>query len=605
MSELRNIQVSPVTFRPETVLRASPIGECAAMLIAVHAMFGSAAWISQAPMSGAGLIVPLLACWIIPRSVGVCSGRWFTPLITLSGVLALWWSERSMPTGAPAWLVQGPFGPVAFAVLLSAMLVVDTCDIPWKRGMSLKQVAAALLSGLSRVPAKWWGWGLVGVFAVYMILIPGLEALLEQFREPQTTARVLEDMTFSESVRLRTTEAFTAVLFFVFGATVGSFLNVVVYRTPRGDSLIWRRSACPKCGSRIAGRDNVPVLGWIWLQGKCRSCQLPISVRYPLVEASVGGLFLIFYFVELLSGGKNLPVRIPNHFTGVVWIIFYTKWDLIGLYLFHSLLMVSLLAWSLIRFDGQRVRWRSLGTTFTLAIVLLLIWPHLMLVSWNAAPVSTGRSSVGDALLSAGIGGIAGAVLGAILQWLTLRGGSRLRRSIWEREFAAGLTLVGVMLGWQAVFSVTVLTLLIYTAWEWLGRGRSSRYFLTASLFNAVMLQMLTWRLQESHLSAWWPVTDASIQVVVVWSAAAITLMVLARTMRRDSQTHDKHDPSTLAEITSADAPIRKKEHAQHNEKTSRDAAFRIPGRGQDDAPESCPAKSRRSPCRGDRERHE
>lgn len=71
-----------------------------------------------------------------------------------------------------------------------------------------------------------------------MILIPSLEALVEQFREPQTTVRVLEDMTFSESVRIRTTEAFTAVWSFVLGATVGSFLNVVIYRIHEHEAAI-------------------------------------------------------------------------------------------------------------------------------------------------------------------------------------------------------------------------------------------------------------------------------------------------------------------------------------------------------------------------------
>lgn len=405
--------------------------------------------------------------------------------------------------------------------------------------MRIKQVAVAILSRLPHAHLKCWGWGLVGLFAAYMILIPGAESLLEQLRAPETTARELEGMTFSESVRLRTMEAFTAVWFFVLGATVGSFLNVVVYRTPRGESLIWRRSACPKCGNRIAGRDNVPVLGWIWLNGKCRSCQLPISPRYPLVETMVGGLFLLFYFVELLSGGQNLPVRDPNQYAGVVWIIFYTKWDLIGLYLFHCLLMVSLLAWSLIRFDDQQVRWRSIGTTFTLAIVPLLIWPHLMLVSWNSAAVSMGRPTFRDSLLALGIGGAVGAFLGMTIPSLLKRRTPMAARSIHDVEFSAGLTLVGVMLGWQAVLSVSAICLMIHQLDDWLGRAKRGHWSLTASLCMAVLLQLLTWRLQATHLSTWWPVTDVSIPAVVVWSVTALTWIALARSTRRDRQTPD------------------------------------------------------------------
>jgi leader peptidase (prepilin peptidase)/N-methyltransferase len=76
-----------------------------------------------------------------------------------------------------------------------------------------------------------------------------------------------------------------------FGLAVGSFLNVVIYRVPRQESVVSPRSACPSCGSAIAGRDNVPVVSWLVLRGKCRSCHSPISARYPLVELTTAGLF--------------------------------------------------------------------------------------------------------------------------------------------------------------------------------------------------------------------------------------------------------------------------------------------------------------------------
>jgi leader peptidase (prepilin peptidase)/N-methyltransferase len=71
----------------------------------------------------------------------------------------------------------------------------------------------------------------------------------------------------------------------VLGAAVGSFLNVVAYRLPRGLSLVRPRSHCPACETPIRPYDNVPVLSWLLLRGRCRSCRAPISPRYPLVEA--------------------------------------------------------------------------------------------------------------------------------------------------------------------------------------------------------------------------------------------------------------------------------------------------------------------------------
>ncbi len=75
-----------------------------------------------------------------------------------------------------------------------------------------------------------------------------------------------------------------AVLIGTFGALVGSFLNVVVYRVPRGLSVAHPPSACGSCGHAIRARDNIPIVSWMVLRGRCRDCAAPISIRYPLVE---------------------------------------------------------------------------------------------------------------------------------------------------------------------------------------------------------------------------------------------------------------------------------------------------------------------------------
>ena len=77
------------------------------------------------------------------------------------------------------------------------------------------------------------------------------------------------------------------------GLAVGSFLNVVVWRLPRGESVVSPPSACPACSSPIRSRDNVPVAGWLLLKGRCRDCAASISPRYPVVEALTGGLFAV------------------------------------------------------------------------------------------------------------------------------------------------------------------------------------------------------------------------------------------------------------------------------------------------------------------------
>jgi leader peptidase (prepilin peptidase)/N-methyltransferase len=88
-------------------------------------------------------------------------------------------------------------------------------------------------------------------------------------------------------------DALTVAYSAVIGLVVGSFLNVVVWRVPRGESVVSPPSSCPRCGARIRARDNIPVLGWLVLRGRCRDCSNPISARYPVVEGVTGVLFAV------------------------------------------------------------------------------------------------------------------------------------------------------------------------------------------------------------------------------------------------------------------------------------------------------------------------
>jgi leader peptidase (prepilin peptidase)/N-methyltransferase len=77
----------------------------------------------------------------------------------------------------------------------------------------------------------------------------------------------------------------------LFGAVIGSFLNVCIHRLPRGGSIVWPASACPACRRTLAWYENIPIVSYIFLSGRCRTCSAPISVRYPIVEALTAAMF--------------------------------------------------------------------------------------------------------------------------------------------------------------------------------------------------------------------------------------------------------------------------------------------------------------------------
>lgn len=141
---------------------------------------------------------------------------------------------------------------------------------------------------------------------------------------------------------------FYIILVFTFGACFGSFLNVVVWRLPRGESLVSPPSHCPKCGKLLKWYDNLPVIGWIKLGGRCRFCKQPISIRYPIVEAVTGGLFVLYYCMFFIAGfGPCVPFMtddgVPKYLN--VMMTIQEHWPI---YVLDMILICGLLAASLI-----------------------------------------------------------------------------------------------------------------------------------------------------------------------------------------------------------------------------------------------------------------
>lgn len=118
------------------------------------------------------------------------------------------------------------------------------------------------------------------------------------------------------------------VLFFSFvvGCTIGSFLNVVVWRVPRGESLVSPPSHCPNCNHQIRAWENIPVLSWLFLRGRCSGCHLPISIRYPLGELATGALYAV---VAYFAWRRNMPLAVlPGYFFALGAMISVTQIDI-------------------------------------------------------------------------------------------------------------------------------------------------------------------------------------------------------------------------------------------------------------------------------------
>jgi hypothetical protein len=123
--------------------------------------------------------------------------------------------------------------------------------------------------------------------------------------------------------------AILALLFFAVGCCIGSFLNVCAYRIPRDLSLLRPRSRCPRCVAAIRARDNVPVLGWLILRGRCRDCGCTIPLQYLFVELGVGISFAGVYLAPVAIASGDLW---EQNGAAVVFVNLLTVWTTISIF---------------------------------------------------------------------------------------------------------------------------------------------------------------------------------------------------------------------------------------------------------------------------------
>ena len=170
-------------------------------------------------------------------------------------------------------------------------------------------------------------------------------------------------------------EGFFLLTSFVLGAVIGSFLNVCIYRIPAGKSIVSPSSSCPSCGHQIRCYQNIPIISYLILQGRCASCRQPISMRYPIVEALTGGLFaLVFHYF-----GLNVETPVYWLFLAVLVAIFFIDLD-------HRIIpdvisLPGIVVGFLCSFLLPQVSWLEslLGVLIGGGVLLLIAWGYELL----------------------------------------------------------------------------------------------------------------------------------------------------------------------------------------------------------------------------------
>lgn len=374
---------------------------------------------------------------------------------------------------------------------------------------------------------------MLGGFATYMVILPVIETFTIA-RRPAAESYASPDMSLAENIRLRSAEILFVLWFFAFGASFGSFLNVVAARMARGKSF-GGSSHCPHCNTRIARRDLVPILGWLMLAGRCRTCGVRISPRYPLVEALTGAVLVMLLFAELLSGCANVPFTKHYSYDGFVWILFYPKWDVVGMYAYHMMLIYFLLVVSLLEWERALVPKRLILTGIVLGILCPAIWPTLHPVPWLMQHPDWLDPWSWLKRIDSAVAGIAvGACFGVVLSSARpLRHSSSALHGAMRRPETVSMVLVGVFLGWQSVLSVAALTALfrlmaVTFAIHW---PRFAKLPTSGWILALTTLHLCLWR----RLTEWlfWPGPHSSFLVL---SISCVCIVVTSRAIRWSSR---------------------------------------------------------------------
>ena len=316
---------------------------------------------------------------------------------------------------------------------------------------------------------------------------------------------------------------------FWIGSSIGSFLNVVAWRMPRGESINGR-SHCPRCQAKLRARDNFPVFGWLRLGGRCRTCRLPISPRYPIVELVVGLSMTLVAIGQLYR--ISLPGMTSHGHRGPLWAPIIDA-DVLIMLAFHIYALTIAWAFALVRFDNQRLPARLVVWGLAPLIIAMLILPWLGIGSWRASSAIaasslnlTGVSHYVDAFLRVLTALVAAAILGrSLARGLCPTADPKmdpLGKSTAElMDVIAILSVPSLVFGWQSVIGVVVIASIVAAILKrTLLHGTKPIGCFAIAICVTSAIHLFGWsRLQDF---AYWPSPHSSPAVILGWSAVIL-----------------------------------------------------------------------------------
>lgn len=389
-------------------------------------------------------ILCLTATFLLLVSLLTARGTAVLRIVVLVAMAVNVLAIATIPGNDPAPVADSPPAVPVF-ILLVCLGIASLFEIGgWLATLSRPALLRTLAWGSLTLPPL-----------LYVVGVPLFHFLFDRIQgdEPGMPLRDAESNLFTEV-------GYRAARFTVFavgaylGACMGSFLNVVAWCVPRGEPVGLRDSRCPRCQTKISRIDNLPLFSYINLGAHCRNCQQPIPRRYLFVELAGGAIFGSLFLYQLVTGCANVPGMSVAH-AGILWIILYPNWPVIGLTLCHALFMGVVLVLSLIEWDEQRPGLRFpivAGTGFLAAA--LLYWPLQPIPLADHLPgLIPGLSPAIEQLLKLLSGGVLGALTG------------RLAGTVFSATVPSVLTwaffLTGLVLGWQALLQVTALFIVL------------------------------------------------------------------------------------------------------------------------------------------------